>query len=319
MYRRFDVSRIKLKPLGERKHDTLLEDIKPLGCSSPMENADLDKLAGHIAEARRRGSAVIVLMGAHVIKVGMSRFIIDLMERGFITHLGLNGAGVIHDFELALVGGTSESVQRYISEGQFGLWQETGRINDIVKEGVTQGLGIGEAVGKAIYEEEFPHKDVSLLAAGYRLRVPVTAHISIGQDIIHAHPNFDGASFGAGSHTDFLVFAESVRNLEGGVMLNIGTAVMGPEVYLKALSMARNVAHQEGKQIYRFTTAVFDMQPIKSRDYHSEPSKDQPEYYHRFWKTILVRTVRDGGTSYYIEGDHRDTISNLWDRLANRA
>ena len=187
-----------------------------------MENADLDKLAGHIAEARRRGSAVIVLMGAHVIKVGMSRFIIDLMERGFISHLGLNGAGVIHDFELALVGGTSESVQRYISEGQFGLWQETGRINDIVKEGVTQGLGIGEAVGKAIYEEEFPHKDVSLLAAGYRLRVPVTAHISIGQDIIHAHPNFDGASFGQ-AVIQISWFSESAQ-FEGGVMFNIGTA-----------------------------------------------------------------------------------------------
>ena len=222
MYRRFDVSRIKLKPLGERKHDTLLEDIKPLGCSSPMENADLDKLAGHIAEARRRGSAVIVLMGAHVIKVGMSRFIIDLMERGFITHIGLNGAGVIHDFELALVGGTSESVQRYISEGQFGLWQETGRINDIVKEGVTQGLGIGKRWVKPSTKKSFPTK-MSVCWRRAIACVSLSPHISIGQDIIHAHPNFDGASFGAGSHTDFLVFAESVRNLEGGVMLNIGT------------------------------------------------------------------------------------------------
>lgn len=318
MYPKFDVSKIKLKPLRDRKHDTLLGDLKALECTSPMASADLDQIAGQIIEARKRGSAVIVLMGAHVIKVGMSRFIIDLMERGYINHLGLNGAGVIHDYELALVGGTSESVQRYISTGQFGLWQETGQINDVVKEGVSQGLGVGEAVGKAIWEGEFPHKDVSVLAAGYRLRVPVTVHVSIGQDIIHGHPNFDGASWGTGSHTDFLILAESVRKLEGGVLLNIGTAVMGPEVYLKALSMARNVTHQEGKQIYRFTTAVFDMQPIKSRDYHLEPSKDQPEYYHRFWKTILVRTVRDGGTSYYVEGDHRDTIASLWARLVNQ-
>lgn len=318
MYPRFDVTRIKLRPLRERQHDTLVSDVRPLGCSSPMESEDLDEVAARIVEARQRGSAVIALMGAHVIKVGMSRFIIDLMEKGFITHLGLNGACVIHDYELALVGGTSESVQRYITQGQFGLWRETGQINDVVKEGVSRGLGIGEAVGKAIYEGQFPYKDISILAAGYRFRVPVTVHAAIGQDIIHGHPNFDGASWGKGSHTDFLILAESVRNLEGGVLLNIGTAVMGPEVYLKALSMVRNVAHQEGKEIYNFTTAVFDMQPIKSRDYHTEPRKDQPEYYHRFWKTILVRTVRDGGTSYYIEGDHRETISNLWDRLVNR-
>ncbi|HHT72427.1 MAG TPA: hypothetical protein GX008_01795 [Firmicutes bacterium] len=315
MYPRFDVSKIRLKPLSERQHDTLVKDMRELGCTNPLESTDLDELATRIIEARRRGSAVIAMMGAHVIKVGMSRFIIDLLERGFITHLGLNGACVIHDFELSLVGGTSESVQRYISAGQFGLWQETGHINDIVKDGASRGYGIGEAVGKAIYEGEFPHRDISILAAGYRLKVPVTVHVSIGQDIIHGHPNFDGSSWGRASHTDFLIFAESVRNLEGGVFLNIGTAVMGPEVYLKALSMARNVAHHEGKRIANFTTAVLDMQPIQSRDYHSEPSKDQPEYYHRFWKTILVRTVRDGGTSYYIQGDHRNTIASLWDRL----
>jgi hypothetical protein len=133
-------------------------------------------------------------------------------------------------------------------------------------------------VGKAIYEGEFPHRDISILAAGYRLKVPVTVHVSIGQDIIHGHPNFDGSSWGRASHTDFLIFAESVRNLEGGVFLNIGTAVMGPEVYLKALSMARNVAHHEGKRIANFTTAVLDMQPIQSRDYHSGKSKS---YYRR--------------------------------------
>lgn len=318
MFPRFDVSKIQLKPLRERENQVRLQDIKPLLCPHPMENPDLDAIAARIIAAREHGSSVIALMGAHVIKVGMSRFVIDLMERGFISHVGLNGAGVIHDFELALIGGTSESVPRYISEGQFGLWQETGRINDIVKEGAAQGLGIGEAVGKAIHEGDFPNKDISILAAGYRLRVSVTVHVGIGQDIIHGHPNFDGASFGRGSHADFLILAENVRNLEGGVLLNIGTAVMGPEVFLKALSMARNVAHQEGKRITQFTTAVFDMQPIRSRDYHSEPGKDQPEYYHRFWKTLLVRTVRDGGASYYVEGDHRDTIASLWHSIVSR-
>jgi len=255
------------------------------------------------------------MMGAHVIKTGMSRFIIDLMEKGLVTHVGFNGACAIHDFELAMIGATTESVARYISAGQFGLWQETGRINDIVKAGAEKGYGFGYALGKHIFEGDYPHRDVSILAAGYRLKVPVTVHIAIGQDIIHEHPNFDGASSGKASHTDFLVLAQSVCNLEGGVLLNIGTAVMGPEVYLKALSMARNVAHQEGRVIRNFTTAVFDLQPVTSRDYHVEPTKDQPQYYHRFWKTILIRTVRDGGTSFYIEGDHQATIPSLWARL----
>lgn len=311
----FDLSRLKLKPLVERQHDMTLDDIKELRCDQPMDNPDLDALVERLIKARERDAEVILMMGAHVIKTGMSKFIIDLMERGYITHVGFNGACAIHDYELALIGASTESVPRYISEGQFGLWEESGGINTIVKEGVEAGLGMGETLGKAIHEGDFPHKDISILAAGYRLRVPVTVHVCIGQDIIHEHPNFDGASFGKGSHTDFLVLVHNVCNLEGGVLLNIGTAIMGPEVYLKALSMARNVAHQEGRKITDFTTSVFDMQPIQSRDYHSEPRKDQPEYYHRFWKTILVRTVRDGGTSYYIEGDHRDTVSSLWQKL----
>lgn len=315
MFPRFDLSKLKLKPLHERKHDMPVSEVRELVCPNPLANPDLAKLKERIIAANDKGASVILLMGGHVIKTGMSRFIIDLMEKGFISHIGFNGACVIHDFELALIGGTSESVPRYISEGQFGLWEDTGRINTIVKDGVAQDMGFGEAVGKAIHEGNYPHKDISILAAGYRLGIPVTVHVSIGQDIIHEHPNFDGASVGQGSHTDFLILAESVRNLEDGVLLNIGTAVMGPEVYLKALSMARNVAHQEGKVIRNFTTAVFDMQPIQSRDYHTEPTKDKPEYYHRFWKTILIRTVRDGGTSYYIEGVHQETISSLWAEL----
>ena len=315
MYPTFDLSKLNLKPLAERKHDMHVSEVKELGCPQPMENADLKEIAARIVAARKRGAAVILMMGAHVIKTGMSRFIIDLMEQGLVTHVGFNGACAIHDFELAMIGATTESVARYISAGQFGLWQETGRINDIVKAGAEKGYGFGYALGKHIFEGDYPHKDVSILAAGYRLKVPVTVHIAIGQDLIHEHPNFDGASSGKASHTDFLVLAQSVCNLEGGVLLNIGTAVMGPEVYLKALSMARNVAHQEGRVIRNFTTAVFDLQPVTSRDYHVEPTKDQPQYYHRFWKTILIRTVRDGGTSFYIEGDHQATIPSLWARL----
>jgi hypothetical protein len=158
--------------------------------------------------------------------------------------------------------------------------------------------------------------DASVLAAAYRLRVPITVHIGIGYDIIHEHPNCIGAALGQASYTDFLIFAETCRRLEGGIMLNFGSAVMGPEVYLKALTMARNVAHQEGKQIARFTTAVFDLIPLEG-DTRQQALKSDPRYYYRPWKTILVRTVADGGESFYIAGDHRQTLPALH-RLAVR-
>jgi hypothetical protein len=172
------------------------------------------------------------------------------------------------------------------------------------------GLGFGEAVGKAIVERDLSHKDVSILAAGYRLRIPVTVHVGIGYDIIHEHPNCDGATLGQASYHDFLLIAESISHLQGGVLLNVGTSIMGPEVYLKALSMARNVAHQRGQQINRFTTAVFDLQDL-GPDVHHTPPKSKPAYYFRPFKTILVRTVQDGGESYYIRDDHRATLPAL--------
>jgi hypothetical protein len=218
----------------------------------------------------------------------------------------MNGAGPIHDFELALVGATTESVARYIQKGQVGLGGETGRINE--------AIGQGEAIGRMIEEEEFPHRQVSILAAGYRLRVPVTVHVGIGYDIIHEHPSCDGAALGATSYQDFLILAHSVSRLQGGVLLNFGTAVMGPEVYLKALSMARNVAYQEGRRIDAFTTAVFDLLDL-GPDYRHEAPKSDPHYYFRPCKTILVRTVQDGGRSFYIRGDHRATLPNLYRRV----
>ena len=157
----------------------------------------------------------------------------------------------------------------------------------------------------------FPHTDISILAAGYRLRVPVTVHIGVGQDIIHEHPNCDGAALGEASYRDFLIFTQTVAQLQGGVMLNFGTAVMGPEVYLKALSMARNVAHQEGRQINQFTTAVFDLIDLGDDLGHEAPKTDA-RYYYRPFKTILVRTVQDGGESFYVKGDHRATLTTLY-------
>jgi hypothetical protein len=169
-----------------------------------------------------------------------------------------------------------------------------------------------------IEEERFPHRETSVLAAGYRLQVPVTIHVSIGQDIIHEHPNFDGAATGAASFTDFLIYAQTVTRLEGGVFLNIGSAVMGPEVYLKALAMARNVAHQRGEEIRRFTTAVFDL-PNLGQDLKHEAPKDDPRYYFRPFKTILVWTVADGGESFYVQGDHKATVPALYDEIIRRS
>jgi hypothetical protein len=222
----------------------------------------------------------------------------------------MNGAGPIHDWEFALIGASTESVARYVSSGEFGLWRETGKMNDAIRDGARAGLGLGEALGKTIAEGDFPHKQHSVLAAAYRLKVPVTVHIGIGYDIIHEHPNCDGAALGQASYTDFLILAETVTKLEGGVMLNFGSAVMGPEVYLKALAMARNVAHQEGRTIRRFTTAVFDLIPIGG-DPRKQALKTDPQYYYRPWKTILVRTVADGGESFYVQGDHRATVPAL--------
>jgi len=314
-YPTFDRSRLKLRPLAERVHDLSLDSFYALDDPVPAYDAPgFDTLAQRVTSARRRGRPVILMMGAHVIRAGVNRFLIDLMERGILTHIAMNGAGPIHDFELALIGKTTESVAHYIRLGQFGLWEETGRINEAAKDAYREGIGFGEAIGRMIAEGDFPHKDISVLAAGYRLRVPVTVHIGIGYDIIHEHPNCDGAALGAASYTDFLVFAHTVSQLEAGVMMAFGSAVMAPEVYLKALSMARNVAHQEGREIRHFTTAVFDLIPLEG-DIHQEAPKTDPRYYYRPWKTILVRTVADGGESFYFCGDHRVTIPNLYHRI----
>jgi hypothetical protein len=307
----FDRSRLELKPLSDRVHDLTLADVLSPDEAPPFDDPVLAQVAGRVASTQRSGGQVILMMGAHVIRRGVAPFVIDLMERGIITHVGMNGAGPIHDFELALIGATTESVARYVREGQFGLWEETGRINEAIRQGVADGLGLGEAVGRMIEEERFPHRAGSILAAGYRLHVPVTVHVGIGYDIIHEHPSCDGAALGTASYQDFLVLAESVSKLQGGVLLNYGTAVMGPEVYLKALSMARNVAHQDGRRINHFTTAVFDLLDLGT-DLQREAPKTEACYYFRPYKTILVRTVQDGGESYYIRGDHRATMPNLY-------
>jgi hypothetical protein len=310
----FDRSQLLIKPLMERDHDlSIKETVKePVRTTNPP-GSPLNAVAEHIVRARREGKQVIMMMGAHVIRSGVQKYIIDLMERGFISCLSMNGAGIIHDFEFALIGATTESVAKYIQEGQFGLWKETGMINDIINSAYREdpSTGMGEAVGKAVGEGDYPYKEISLLAAGYGLGIPVTVHVGIGYDIIHEHPNCDGAATGATSYNDFLRFARNVEGLEGGVIMNFGSAVMAPEVFLKALSMARNAAHGKGETIRHFATLVCDLREILG-DFGREPVKEDPQYYFRPWKTMLVRTVADGGKGYYVRGRHEETIPGLW-------
>jgi hypothetical protein len=319
-FKQFDRSELRLKPLSEREHDLDMGVMMYLNGELPrFEHPTITALAERIVRAREKGSSVILMMGAHVIRAGAAPLLIELMEKGYITHFALNGAGAIHDFELALIGQTTESVAKYISVGQFGLWNETGRINDAAVAAARDGIGLGEAVGRMIETEKFPHRDISLLAAGYRLQVPVTVHVGIGCDIIHEHPNCDGAALGKASYTDFLIYANTIANLEGGVFLNFGSAVIGPEVYLKCLSMARNVALRRGENIAHFATAVFDLLPLEGQDVHEAPPKSDPRYYFRPWKTIMARTVADGGESFYVQGQHRDTVSALYRQLMKKA
>ena len=311
-YPLFDRSALQLRPLTERRHDMTLSDVLAVDAATPeFAHPDLRTVADRIVAARAAGRPVILGMGAHVIKQGLSRFVIDLIERGMVSCLMTNGASAIHDFELALIGATTESVADYIREGQFGLWRETGRLNDIIREGNRAELGLGEAVGQEIAEGRFPHADASIFAAAHREEIPVSVHVGVGYDIIHEHPNCEGAALGEASYRDFLIFARVVQDLEGGVFLNFGTAVMGPEVYLKALAMARNVARRQGREIRRFTTAVFDLAPLPEACRQEAPKSD-PLYYFRPWKTILARTVADGGESFYFRGDHRATLPALW-------
>jgi len=308
----FDRTALRLKPLSARKHDLDASIVKPLDRDGYVRSDDkLRTVASRILDAKTRGAAVIMMMGGHVIRSGVQRYLIDLMERKYISCVAMNGAGMIHDFEFALVGATTESVATYVREGQFGLWQETGQINEYVNQAYRAGLGMGEGVGWAIVRRRLPRKDISILAAGVRCRVPVTVHVGIGSDILHEHPNCSGAATGETSYRDFLHFASVVERLEGGVVMDFGSAVMAPEVFLKALSMARNKAHQGGRSIRHFTSLVCDLYPLENSR-GTEISKDDPAYYFRPWKTLLVRTVADGGESFYVQGRHAETIPCLW-------
>jgi len=307
-YRTVDLRAIHTYHLGTRRNLVKAADmLDPDTSPPPFVSDDLAEVAEHVVRARRNGRPVIWMMGAHVIKCGLSRLVIDLMERGIITHVATNGAGSIHDVELALIGETSEDVPTSIEDGSFGMAEETGRlINEAVQDGARQGLGYGEALGRLITEDaRFRFRAISIAHTAYRLRIPFTIHKTIGTDIIDQHPAANFGALGWASGQDFKIFAASVADLEGGVFLNFGSAVTGPEVFLKALSIARNLGHH----IAIFTTANFDL--IALGDYRAPVGKDHPHYYYRPRKNVVNRPVSLGGRGFHICGDHAVTIPNL--------
>lgn len=246
----------------------------------------LRAVATAIATAHRQKRPVIVGIGAHVIKVGLAPVITDLMERGIVTAVAMNGAGIIHDFELALMGHTSEEVDAEIDDGRFGMAEETGRIlNEAITRGAKDGHGLGEAIGRYLNHSsnQFPNRAVSILATGARLGIPVTVHVAVGTDIIHMHPSADGAAIGATSLLDFRRLTAVVAGMEGGVYLNIGSAVILPEVFLKTLSLGRNLGHP----ITNITTVNMDFLS------HYRPQTN-----------VVRRPTKKGGQGYSLTGHH---------------
>jgi len=253
---------------------------------------DLRKIVAAITAAVRNQRPVVLMMGAHSIKVGLNPIFVQAMRRGIIHAVAFHGAGAIHDFELCYQGETSEDVQRGLDDGSFGMVEETGqRMNAALAEGVARGLGAGRALGEAARAAQYPNLPLSILATGAELDIPVTVHIAIGTDIIHQHPTTDGSVLGEASYRDFQTFAAVCAQLEGGVVLNIGSAVIMPEVFLKALTIARNLGHK----VEHFTTATFDMTR------HYRPTEN-----------VQRRPTKLGGQGFYLVGHHEIMIPLLF-------
>jgi hypothetical protein len=302
-YEDFDLSSITTYPLRSRTGKARAGDFaKP--CASPegvaalldslpniLAAADFRAVVQAIRSARAADRGVLWGLGAHVIKTGLSPVLIDLMERGFVSALALNGAGVIHDFEVALGGSTSEDVDDTLGPGRFGMAEETGRdLNGAINDGVARGLGIGQAVGQYLRALGPPYQHASLLAAADRLGLPVTVHVALGTDIIHMHPSASGAALGEGSLRDFRYFVSNVARLGGGVYLNCGSAVVLPEVFLKAVALARN----RGVSLDGLTTVNLDFVRLY------RPSTN-----------VVSRPVAGTGRGYSLVGHHELMIPLL--------
>ena len=373
MKKLFDRERIEVRPLAARQNKLDIERdlVEPDSFTpvlSPEARSDVLAAASEIRSARARDAAVILAFGAHSIKNGLSRVLIRLMEGGWVTHFATNGAGVIHDWEFAYQGRTGEDVRRYVAEGQFGIWEETGScINLALAVGAWRGMGYGESVGAMIAADGLelpseaqltvdiragadaagtedsgplsdaalgkaaaaadllglmrrrgivpgwiavahPFKRHSLAAAAHQAGRPFTCHPMFGHDIIYPHPMSAGAAIGRTAEPDFLSFTDSVSRLEGGVYLSVGSAVMSPMIFEKALSMARNLSRREAKKIEDFSIHVVDL-ARSTWDWSSgaEPPQDDPAYYLRFCKTF----GRMGGRMSYTSAENRSWLAAL--------
>lgn len=319
-----------------------------------MPGSALDEIVGRIQQARDSGAARMLTIGAHTIKNGLAPVLIELMEKGWITHLATNGAGIIHDWEFAYQGESSEDVRANVDCGRFGIWEETGRyINLALIVGAYEGLGYGASLGKFVEEEgltipteqdlveaihdlenagaaadlldkvkefeieagrmdvQHPFKRFGVQAAAWRLGIPFTGHPMIGHDIIYCHPMNSCAAIGRTAERDFLSFADSVSNLDGGVYLSVGSAVMSPMIFEKSLSMAQNTAIQRGEHIDDHYMAIVDLQESQWDWSRGEPPQDNPDYYLRYCKSF----ARMGGTMKYISADNRDFLLTLIQKL----
>lgn len=360
----FDRTKLVVKPLGERKNKVYIErdhvvpEVQPRQLSESSGRV-MDELVERMRAARDAGKSRMLTFGAHAIKNGLAPVYIKLMESGWITHLATNGAGIIHDWEFAFQGCSSEDVRSNVDRGQFGIWDETGKyINLAIVVGAYEGLGYGESVGKFVEKEGLeipkreavreiiektavsdpekaaaacdlldimakfdlpegwmsvphPYKQHGLQSAAYRLNIPFTGHPMIGHDIIYVHPMNHCAAIGRAAQRDFLSFAQNVFNIDGGVYISVGSAVMSPMIFEKSMSMSQNVAIQEGWHLDNHYMVVVDLQESHWDWSQGEPPEDNPDYYLRYCKSF----ARMGGTMRYASADNRDFMLTLVQRL----
>lgn len=304
IFEEIDLSKAKTYPIESRKNKVKVDDFAKACAPEEVPARFLDTLprilaedafrqvVGAIALAKEKGKPVVAMLGAHVIKCGLSPILIDLIKGGIISAAAMNGGASIHDFEIAMWGATSEDVAANIGDGSFGMAEETGRlINEAIIDGTKHRLGYGEALGKRLYQLSAPFRQFSILAGGYETKVPVTVHVAIGTDTVHQHPTANGAAIGEATYRDFKIFAKVVSELgDGGVVMNIGSAVILPEVFLKAVTIARNL----GYLVKDFTTANFDM--IQ----HYRPVQN-----------VVKRPTLAGGQGYSLTGHHEVMIPLL--------
>ena len=270
------------KPVDKTQAATMSKWLESL--PNLLASKDLCALIAEMKRARKSGAPILWGMGSHVIKTGLAPLLIDLMDEGYITGLAFNGSALIHDFETAFAGKTSEDVDAVLGGGQFGMAEETGDlVNEAISSGVADGLGLGAALGRHIAASDYPYKDLSLFAQAYKRKLPATVHVAIGTDIIHMHPKCDGAALGLGSHRDFMTFAEVVSRLENGVYINFGSAVILPEVFLKSITLVRNLKFK----VDHIVTANFDfIQQYRER------------------VNVVQRPTTNGGKGFSFTGHH---------------